>query len=130
MSSISLCSFALNPTSAASLSCFQCVQDAFKALEYYWQLYDVDNSRRFSHEELSRFLIEQLPSLAPASLETVDRLYPMKQREAGVELSFPRFMHMMYMVLCECMSSSRIPGKYSKLGLAKQERAVVDQVRL
>lgn len=46
--------------------------------------------------------------------------------QAGVELSFPRFMHMMYVVLCECMPESRIPGKYNKLGLAKQERGAHD----
>eukprot|EP00282_Hemiselmis_andersenii_P023402 CAMPEP_0171996436 /NCGR_PEP_ID=MMETSP1041-20130122/125_1 /TAXON_ID=464988 /ORGANISM="Hemiselmis andersenii, Strain CCMP439" /LENGTH=725 /DNA_ID=CAMNT_0012649589 /DNA_START=304 /DNA_END=2481 /DNA_ORIENTATION=- len=98
------------------------VGEAFQAMEYYWQLYDTDNSRRFSYEELVRFLAEQLQVMYPSCLETIDRLYPTKQRDAGVELSFPRFMHMMYMVCCECLPSSRIPGFYSKLGLAKQDR--------
>jgi hypothetical protein len=41
-------------------------------------------NRRFSYEELVRFLVEQLPGLYPGCLGQIDRLYPVKQREVKV----------------------------------------------
>eukprot|EP00961_Rhodomonas_salina_P103576 1393422-Rhodomonas_salina.2 len=94
------------------------VADAFQAMEQNWAKYDADKSRRFNHAELQRFLSTEIPGLWEESQLVVDKLYPVSQREAGRELTFPRFMHMLY-VSCAQRKGSRIPGKYADIGISK-----------
>mmetsp|Transcript_53909 Transcript_53909/g.109921 ORF Transcript_53909/g.109921 Transcript_53909/m.109921 type:complete len:705 (-) Transcript_53909:236-2350(-) len=97
------------------------VAEAFQAMEQNWAKYDSDKSRKFNHAELQRFLSTEIPGLWEESQPVVDNLFPVSQREAGRELTFPRFMHMLY-VACAQRKGSRIPGKYADVGIAKNVR--------
>mmetsp|Transcript_9471 Transcript_9471/g.14911 ORF Transcript_9471/g.14911 Transcript_9471/m.14911 type:complete len:299 (-) Transcript_9471:106-1002(-) len=97
------------------------VSEAFKAMETNWAKYDADRSRRFCYAELQRFLSTELPGLWADSQGVVDQLYPSAQRDAGAELTFPRFMHMLYVACCK-RQNSKIPGKYADIGIAKNQK--------
>ena len=72
------------------------VKDAFVALQNNWIVYDNDKNRKFNYDELCEFMREKLPSVMEFSKPIIDRYFPPSEVESGVQLSFPRFMHLLY----------------------------------
>jgi len=95
----------------------QIVATAFNVMERAMLKYDADKSRALSITELDAFFNEQLPIACQSGAyrNAVDWFYPVEARQAGKELSFPRFMHLLYEVMYKCPNSA-IEGKYSKVG--------------
>jgi Ca2+-binding EF-hand superfamily protein len=105
----------LQSTAAAEL-----VKDAFNALQENWMSYDNDKNRKFDYDELCRFMAEKLPSIMQYSKPIIDKCFPASEVEAGGQLSFPRFMHLLY--CCFQEHPDRASGKiYVATGTIKHE---------
>ena len=85
------------------------VKDAFVALQNNWLFYDDDKNRKFNYDELFHFMTEKLPSIMEYSKPIIDKCYPPSEVESGVQLSFPRFMHLLY--CCFQEHPDRVSGK-------------------
>ena len=94
------------------------VKDAFAALQNNWMFYDDDKNRKFSHDELCHFMTEKLPSIMEHAKPVIDRCFPPSEVERGGQLSFPRFMHLLYCCFQE-QSESAYGKKYVASGNIK-----------
>jgi len=85
------------------------IKTAFDVMEKAMVKYDADRSRKLSISELDAFFREQMPNAVTSGVykHVVDQVYPPQVR-MGYELSFPSFMHMLYIV------SSKLPGNSIK----------------
>eukprot|EP00282_Hemiselmis_andersenii_P007834 CAMPEP_0114135026 /NCGR_PEP_ID=MMETSP0043_2-20121206/14484_1 /TAXON_ID=464988 /ORGANISM="Hemiselmis andersenii, Strain CCMP644" /LENGTH=698 /DNA_ID=CAMNT_0001228731 /DNA_START=32 /DNA_END=2128 /DNA_ORIENTATION=- len=92
------------------------VSEAFVAMESNWAKYDLNQSRKLDREELTKFITTELPAIASISVPIIETTCA-----EGKEISFPRFMHMLYICMSK-MEGNRVPGKYaSPIGVAKEE---------
>lgn len=92
------------------------VSEAFVAMESNWAKYDLNQSRKLDREELTKFIGAELPIIKDVSGPIINETCA-----EGKEISFPRFMHMLYICMAK-MPGTRCPGKYaSPIGVAKEE---------
>lgn len=92
------------------------VSDAFVAMESNWARYDLNQSRKLDRDELSKFISAELPVIKDIATPVI-----IQTCAEGKEISFPRFMHMLYICMAK-MPGTRCNGKYaSPIGIAKEE---------
>mmetsp|Transcript_29477 Transcript_29477/g.70910 ORF Transcript_29477/g.70910 Transcript_29477/m.70910 type:complete len:710 (-) Transcript_29477:333-2462(-) len=103
--------FFRNPTNA------QLISAAFTVMEKAMLKYDADRNRALSINELDAFFKEQLKVAYDSGTyrRVVDELYPQEQRAAGKELSFPKFMLLLYEVMVKYPDST-LQGTFSRVG--------------
>lgn len=101
------------------------VSNAFVAMESNWAKYDLNHSRKLDREELTKFI-----SIELNKMETLAKPVIEDTCKEGREISFPRFMHMLYVIACK-MENTKVPGKYaSPLGVAKEEFKKLQEAHL
>jgi hypothetical protein len=101
------------------------IKKAFEMMELCMIKYDFDKSRKLSIDELNHFFNEQLPIAVEcgAYAHIIDVVFPEAERQAGGEMNFPRFMHLLYMVSVH-LPGSTIKGHYAKKDDDKKNRFI------
>eukprot|EP00960_Hanusia_phi_P060095 764404-Hanusia_phi.AAC.2 len=95
----------------------QIISKAFMLMEQAMIRYDVDRNRTLSINELNAFFADHIPVAVQSGVykAVVDNVYPETHRQSS-ELGFPKFMYLLYDVMCKYPGSS-LKGTYSRTGL-------------
>eukprot|EP00960_Hanusia_phi_P049504 759579-Hanusia_phi.AAC.3 len=93
------------------------VSQSFAFMERAMIKYDKDKSRALCISELNSFFKDHLPEAFQSGTyqQIVDLVYPVSSRQAGKELSFPKFMILLYEIMCR-HPGTKLDGFFSKLG--------------
>ena len=96
------------------------VKAAFSALHTNWMVYCKDRSLKIHHNELYKLMTDKMPHLLEHSRQMIDKYFPLLQSASSDELSFPKFMHLLYCCFVELSKSSRPTNKkYLDSGVMK-----------
>lgn len=98
----------------ANIKNCQVVSLAFNEMEDAWVVYDANKNRHFSYSDLKKFMSTRLPLLWAASTAVLDQHFPQGARDQGQELTFSKFMHLLYCCFCH-YEGSRVPGQYQEI---------------